>query len=119
MSSTLQTAHSLSRLLSPILTAPEPDLTITVADDVGNATVPQSVTVSHGGLADLASLEVMVNGQTYSSGNLPVPAAGLSNAALALIGVTSDNIRFNGRGHRLSLRRRIDRRSAQSRHGHR
>ena len=82
--------------------ASQHDLTITVADDVGNATVPQSVTVSHGGLADLASLEVMVNGQTYSSGNLPVPAAGLSNAALALIGVTSDNIRFNLTGYNVN-----------------
>ena len=90
------------------VTLPDPnsasqhDLTITVADDVGNATVPQNVTVSHGGLADLASLEVMVNGQTYSSGNLPVPAAGLSNAALALIGVTSDNIRFNLTGYNVN-----------------
>ena len=82
--------------------ASQHDLTITVADDVGNATVPQSVTVSHGGLADLTSLEVMVNGQTYSSGNLPVPAAGLSNAALALIGVTSDNIRFNLTGYNVN-----------------
>ena len=82
--------------------ASQHDLTITVADDVGNATAPQSVTVSHGGLADLASLEVMVNGQTYSSGNLPVPAAGLSNAALALIGVTSDNIRFNLTGYNVN-----------------
>lgn len=77
-------------------------LTITTADDVGNTTAPQTVTVSHGGLADLASLEVMVNGQTYSSGNLPVPAAGLSNAALALIGVTSDNIRFNLTGYNVN-----------------
>lgn len=90
------------------VTLPDPnsasqhDLTITVADDVGNATAPQSVTVSHGGLADLTSLEVMVNGQTYSSGNLPVPAAGLSNAALALIGVTSDNIRFNLTGYNVN-----------------
>lgn len=82
--------------------ASQHDLTITVADDVGNATAPQSVTVSHGGLADLASLEVIVNGQTYSSGNLPVPAAGLSNAALALIGVTSDNIRFNLTGYNVN-----------------
>lgn len=87
------------------VTLPDPnsasqhDLTITVADDVGNATVPQSVTVSHGGLADLASLEVMVNGQTYSSGNLPVPAAGLKNVPLTLVGVTSKDTRFNLTGY--------------------
>lgn len=87
------------------VTLPDPnsasqhDLTITVADDVGNATAPQSVTVSHGGLADLASLEVMVNGQTYSSGNLPVPAAGLKNVPLTLVGVTFTGTKFNLTGY--------------------
>ena len=75
--------------------ASQHDLTITVTDDVGNATAPQSVTVSHGGLADLVSLEVMVNGQAYSSGNLPVPAAGLQNVPLTLVGVTSNSTKFN------------------------
>ena len=90
------------------VTLPDPnsasqhDLTITVADDVGNATAPQSVTVSHGGLADLASLEVMVNGQTYSSGNLPVPAAGLKNVPLTLVGVTSTGTRFNLTGYNVN-----------------
>ena len=74
--------------------ASQHDLTITVADDVGNATAPQSVTVSHGGLADLVSLEVMVNGQAYSSGNLPIPAAGLQNVPLTLVGVTSNGTKF-------------------------
>ncbi len=77
-------------------------LTITVADDVGNATAPQSVTVSHGGLADLASLEVMVNGQTYSSGNLPVPAAGLKNVPLTLVGVTTTGTKFNLTGYNVN-----------------
>lgn len=82
--------------------ASQHDLTITVADDVGNATVPQTVTVSHGGLADLASLEVMVNGQTYSSGNLPVPAAGLKNVPLTLVGVTSNGTKFNLTGYNVN-----------------
>lgn len=82
--------------------ASQHDLTITVADDVGNTTVPQSVTVSHGGLADLASLEVMVNGQTYSSGNLPVPAAGLKNVPLTLVGVTSKGTKFNLTGYNVN-----------------
>ncbi len=82
--------------------ASQHDLTITVADDVGNATAPQSVTVSHGGLADLASLEVMVNGQTYSSGNLPVPAAGLKNVPLTLVGVTSKGTKFNLTGYNVN-----------------
>ena len=86
--------------------ASQHDLTITVADDVGNATAPQSVTVSHGGLADLVSLEVMVNGQAYSSGNLPVPAAGLQNVPLTLLGVTSNGTnngtKFNLTGYNVS-----------------
>lgn len=82
--------------------ASQHDLTITVADDVGNATAPQSVTVSHGGLADLASLEVMVNSQTYSSGNLPVPAAGLKNVPLTLVGVTSKGTKFNLTGYNVN-----------------
>ena len=90
------------------VTLPDPnsasqhDLTITVADDVGNATAPQSVTISHGGLADLVSLEVMVNGQAYSSGNLPVPAAGLQNVPLTLVGVTSNGTKFNLTGYNVS-----------------
>ena len=82
--------------------ASQHDLTITVADDVGNATAPQSVTVSHGGLADLVSLEVMVNGQAYSSGNLPIPAAGLQNVPLTLVGVTSNSTKFNLTGYNVS-----------------
>ena len=82
--------------------ASQHDLNITVADDVGNATAPQSVTVSHGGLADLASLEVMVNGQTYSSGNLPVPAAGLKNVPLTLVGATSNSTKFNLTGYNVN-----------------
>lgn len=82
--------------------ASQHDLTITVADDVGNATAPQSVTVSHGGLADLVSLEVMVNGQAYSSGNLPIPAAGLQNVPLTLVGVTSNGTKFNLTGYNVS-----------------
>ena len=69
-------------------------VTISVADDVRNATAPQMVKVSHGGLADLTSLAVSVNGQTYHTGNIPVPAAGLSGAEMTLMGVTSDGTRF-------------------------
>ena len=77
-------------------------LAISVADDVGNASAPQTVEVSHGGLADLAALEVMVNGRGYSTGNIPVPAAGLDKAALTLVGVTSDNVRFTLTGSNVS-----------------
>ena len=69
---------------------------------MGNATAPKTVEVSHGGLADLASLEVMVNGQTYDTGNIPVPAAGLSGAELTLVGVTSDGTSFRLTGYNVS-----------------
>ena len=74
-------------------------LTISAADDVGNTTAPQTVTVSHGGLANLASLEVMADGQTYGTGNIPVPAAGLKDVPLTLVGVTFDGIKFNLTGY--------------------
>lgn len=82
--------------------ASEHTLTLSVSDDVGNASAPQIVTVSHGGLADLASLEVMVNGQTYDNGNLPIPATGLTDMPLTLLGVTSDGVRFHLTGHNVS-----------------
>lgn len=74
-------------------------LSISVSDDVGNTTAPKTVEVSHGGLADLASLEIMVNGQTYSNGNVPVPVDGLKDAALTLVGVTSDGRKFKITGY--------------------
>lgn len=77
-------------------------LAISVADDVGNASVPQTVEVSHGGLADLVSLEVAVDGLVNSTGNIPVPAAGLDKAALTLVGVTSGGTRFNLTGTNVS-----------------
>ena len=77
-------------------------LTITAADDVGNTTVPETVTVSHGGLADLASLEVMADGQTYDTGNIPVPAAGLKDVPLTLVGVTSNGTKFDLTGYNVS-----------------
>ena len=92
-------AFSFEVAISDPNSASQHTLTISVADDVGNATAPKTVEVSHGGLADLASLEVMVNGQTYDTGNIPVPAAGLSNAELTLVGVTSDGTRFVLTGH--------------------
>lgn len=87
-------AFTFEAAISDPNSASQRTLTISVADDVGNATAPKTVEVSHGGLADLASLEVMVNGQTYATGNIPVPAAGLSGAELTLMGATSDGTSF-------------------------
>ncbi|MGN1001711.1 MAG: S-layer homology domain-containing protein, partial [Oscillospiraceae bacterium] len=95
-------AFSFEAAISDPHSASQRTLTISVADDVGNATAPKTVEVSHGGLADLASLEVMVNGQTYATGNIPVPAAGLSSAELTLVGVTSEGTRFMLTGYNVS-----------------
>lgn len=87
------------------LEIPDPDsmsartLSISVSDDVGNATSPANVTVSHGGLADLKSLEVMVNGQTFSNGNVPIPTTGINSAPLTLVGSMSDGTKFNLTGY--------------------
>lgn len=93
--------NSATGVFSLTLNIPNPDsasqrtLTISVSDDVGNATQPKTVTVSHGGLADIQSLEIRVNGNTYSEGNVPIPAIGLTNAQLELVGVMSDGSKFN------------------------
>ena len=87
-------AFTFETAISDPNSASQRTLTISVADDVGNAAAPQTVKVSHGGLADLASLEIRVNNLIYTTGNIPVPAAGLSNAALTLVGVTSDGTGF-------------------------
>lgn len=89
-----------SGVFSATLDIPNPNkasqktLSITVSDDVGNATT-RSVTLSHGGLADLQSLEIMVNGTGYAEGNIPIPATGLADAQLTLVGVMTDGTKFN------------------------
>lgn len=74
-------------------------LEIAVSDDVGNATESIRITLSHGALADIAELDVMVNGKLYSNGNIPIPTAGLSNAELTLVGTTEAGTRFNLTGY--------------------
>lgn len=91
-----------------VLEIPDPDamsqrtLSIAVSDDMGNATEPKLVTVSHGGLADLAELEIMVNDKMYANGNLPVPSSGIQNAELALVGVMSNDSRLKLTGYNVS-----------------
>lgn len=89
------------------LEIPDPDsmsqrtLSISVSNDVGNATEPQTVTVSHGGLADLCNLKVMVNNQIFENGNIPVPASGLQNAELTLLGTMQDGSDFKLTGYNI------------------
>ncbi len=69
-----------------------------VSDDVGN-TAHKSVTLSHGGLAELADIDIIVDGSKYSDGNIPVPAAGLANAQLELVGIMADGTAFRLTGY--------------------
>lgn len=79
--------------------ASQQTLEIAVSDDVGNATEPIRMTLSHGALADIAELEVMVNDKTYANGNIPIPATGLSDAKLTLVGITNSGTKFNLTGY--------------------
>ncbi len=67
-------------------------IAITVTDDVGNAAT-RTVTVTHGALADLADVALLVGDATPADGNIPIPAAG-AKQPLSLLGVTSDGMRF-------------------------
>ncbi len=67
-------------------------ITVTVADDVGNAETV-TATVTHGALADLSDVAILVGNATPTDGNIPIPAAG-AKYTLSLLGVTSDGMRF-------------------------
>lgn len=74
------------------------DLTFSVSDAVGN-TVTKNVGVTHGGLGDLNSLQVLVDGRTLLNGNIPAHALGELNKQLYLSGVTSNNTLFRLSGN--------------------
>ncbi|MEG2119783.1 MAG: S-layer homology domain-containing protein, partial [Pseudoflavonifractor sp.] len=68
-------------------------LGIIAADAAGNS-VTKQVQVTHGGLADLKSINILVDGSALSYGNIPVTAVGETTKQLTLAGVTSDNSAF-------------------------
>lgn len=78
---------------------PDPDrsskreLTICASDAAGN-TVVKNVLLTHEGLADLQSLEMLVDGSTLASGNIPGSALAQQRKQLALAGVTKEGTRF-------------------------
>ena len=67
-------------------------ITITASDAVGNA-LTENVNVTHGGLADLKSVKVLVNGDVVDNGNIPAVDDG-TTVNLSLAGVTSDGTVF-------------------------
>ena len=69
------------------------ELTICASDAAGN-TVVKNVLLAHEGLADLQSLEMLVDGSTLASGNIPGNALAQQRKQLALAGVTKEGTRF-------------------------
>ena len=102
------TIDAVSGEFSITLSLPDPNrasqrtLAVSVGDDVGNTTVPKTMTLSHGALAELTDIMVMVNGQTYQNGNIPIPSMGLSDAELSLVGTMKDGTPFNLTGYNVS-----------------
>lgn len=72
--------------------ASQREICITASDAAGNA-LTEYATVTHGGLADLKSVKVLVNGNVVENGNIPA-AADDSTVVLSLAGVTSDGTTF-------------------------
>ena len=79
-------------------TIPDPNsaathtVVISAADENGNCTEEQVITVAHPGLGDLVDLVLMADGSVPADGNIATAAAG--TAQLTLLGVTSDGTRF-------------------------
>lgn len=102
------TMDEVSGEFSITLSLPDPNkaswraLAVSVGDDVGNTTAPKTMTISHGALAELTNIMVMVNGQTYQNGNIPIPSTGLSNAELSLAGTMANGTPFNLTGYNVS-----------------
>ena len=102
------TIDAVSGEFSITLSLPNPNkasqrtLAVSVGDDVGNTTAPKTMTLSHGALADLTDIMVMVNGRTYQNGNIPIPSTGLSDAELSLVGTMANGTPFNLTGYNVS-----------------
>lgn len=102
------TMDAVSGEFSITLSLPDPNkasqrtLAISGGDDVGNTTAPKTMTLSHGALAELTDIMVMVNGQTYQNGNIPIPSTGLSDAQLSLVGTMANGTPFNLTGYNVS-----------------
>ncbi len=68
------------------------ELTIAAADEWGNS-LAKDVWVTHGGLADLEGLEILVNGASMADGSIPEDLLG-GQQSLALAGITSEGQSF-------------------------
>ncbi len=68
-------------------------ITITAEDKAKNSVVEEA-TVAHGALADVDKLEILVDGQEISSGNISVSPVADSTHKLTLIGKTKEGMSF-------------------------
>lgn len=82
--------------------ASQREICITASDAAGNA-LTEYATVTHGGLADLQRVKVLVNGNAVDSGNIPA-AADDATVVLSLAGVTSDGTTFRLTGPNVTWR---------------
>ena len=74
--------------------ATDREIVITASDDAGN-TVSKEINVSHGGLAQLKGVKILVDGNIIDNGNIPVVYSGSSVKKLSLAGITDDGTVFN------------------------
>lgn len=72
--------------------ASQRELCITASDAAGNS-LTEYATVTHGGLADLQRVKVLINGDVVDNGNIPA-AADDTTVVLSLAGVTSGGTTF-------------------------
>ena len=73
--------------------ASQRDIVITASDDAGNA-VSENVSVTHGGLANLKGVKLLVNGNVIDNGNIPAVDSD-TTVELSLAGVAEDGTVFN------------------------
>ncbi|MEG2001008.1 MAG: hypothetical protein RR053_06420, partial [Evtepia sp.] len=68
-------------------------LVIKAADAAGNS-ITKQVQVTHGGLADLNAVQVLVDKQILDNGNVPLLPVGETKKQLSLAGVRTDGTKF-------------------------
>lgn len=69
------------------------EIVISASDDAGNI-VTKHVEVTHGGMANLKKVQILVDGNIVSNGNIPVVYTGQSVRQLSLAGITDSGIMF-------------------------
>ena len=82
--------------------ASQRDIVITAADAAGNV-LSENVSVTHGGLAELKSVKILVDGNVINNGNIPAVEDD-TTIKLSLAGVTEDGTVFKLTGSNITWR---------------